>query len=678
MSEFAPGSTTATATLSGLNYPYALAFDASGNLFVANLGGTTVSEFAPGSTTATATLSGLPSPIALAFDASGNLFVANEGGTTVSEFTAASFTPRSGGVVVRPARSSEPMSLGGSSTPASTLSLTNAELAQIFTTASGTVTIGDPTQTGTITFHSATLATTAGASTVVLQSTGGRRHRPGRQQRHGPGRQRRHGQPDPRHGRRQRALSAANTLIATNGFTASGLALNLSLNFAPTNGQQITLIHDTGSAISGAFIGLAQGRSTTANFNGTTYYFLVSYTGGTGHDLVLTAVSPGHPSGAITNDTPLFVWLPLSGGVSEELAIGDLTTRQNPLLVVPLASGTGYQLATSQALTIGNAYIWYIGEVSSGGGIAWSAGIQFNVTALAAPTLIAPSGTIAPSSGYDTPTFTWSSVPDAVQYAIDVKDTSAGVTAVYTANFGGTSFTPSQPLLAGHNYVWSVGAEGTRADAGPVAWSSTANFSVEALAVPTAQSPNSPIAASTGYDTPTFSWSSASFAVNYNLYVEDAATGAVVIDNTTLTGTSFAPGPLLLAGHSYTWWIGAESAAGVLGKITWSAAGELLAGAAGRSEQPVNEHPRFNPHVELVQRHRGHILSAHCGGCGHGGDGAGQQQHHRRVVRGHRGPDLGPSLHLVCRGPGRRRRGRGRLLEQRGKLRRPVGMADEV
>ena len=57
--------------------PIALAFDASGNLFVANSGDNTVSEFAPGSTTPTATLTGLNDPDALAFDASGNLFVAN-------------------------------------------------------------------------------------------------------------------------------------------------------------------------------------------------------------------------------------------------------------------------------------------------------------------------------------------------------------------------------------------------------------------------------------------------------------------------------------------------------------------------------------------------------------------------------------------------------------------------
>ena len=38
VSKFAPGSTTPTATLTGLNDPSALAFDSSGNLYVANYG----------------------------------------------------------------------------------------------------------------------------------------------------------------------------------------------------------------------------------------------------------------------------------------------------------------------------------------------------------------------------------------------------------------------------------------------------------------------------------------------------------------------------------------------------------------------------------------------------------------------------------------------------------------
>src|SRR5262249_13790570 len=76
--------------------------DSQGNLFVANVNANTVSEFAPGSTTPTATLTGLNAPNALAFDREGNLFVANFGsgaGTTVSEFAATGTAAAPGGVV---------------------------------------------------------------------------------------------------------------------------------------------------------------------------------------------------------------------------------------------------------------------------------------------------------------------------------------------------------------------------------------------------------------------------------------------------------------------------------------------------------------------------------------------------------------------------------------------------
>ena len=93
MSEFAPGSTTPTATLTGLSCPAALAFDSSGNLYVANYRGEHGERVRPGSTTPTATLTGLSNPIALAFDSSGNLYVANYGNDTVSEFAPGSTTP---------------------------------------------------------------------------------------------------------------------------------------------------------------------------------------------------------------------------------------------------------------------------------------------------------------------------------------------------------------------------------------------------------------------------------------------------------------------------------------------------------------------------------------------------------------------------------------------------------
>ena len=178
VSEFAPGSTTPTATLTGLNGPSGLAVDGNGDLYVANGGiayfngrtiaytGTTVSKFAPGSMMPSATLTGLSEPIGLTFDDSGNLYVSNIN-DTVSKFTPTSSIcePTAGGVVIRSSQESNPMSVGGTNNAVAGVSLTDAELAQIFTTSTGTVTVGDNAQTGSITFTTATVATTPGAST---------------------------------------------------------------------------------------------------------------------------------------------------------------------------------------------------------------------------------------------------------------------------------------------------------------------------------------------------------------------------------------------------------------------------------------------------------------------------------------------------------------------------------
>ena len=338
VSEFAPGATTPTATLTGLSNPYALVFDASGNLYVANAGADTVSKFAPGATTPTATLTGPGSPRALAFDAGGNLYVVNDapngsvnkfapgnttptatltglnypvaivfdatgnayaanyGNGTVSEF-GTNAAPTAGGVVIRSSLATRPMSIGGTNNAVAGINLTDAELAQIFTTASGTVTFGDSSQTGNITFTTATPATTAGASTVVLQSPTG----PGQivldDTGSGTGLSGNGGSVTLTAGTGGivTPLNASGVPLASQGFNATGLTLSLSLNFAPTIGTQLMLISNTATPasshpITGTFANLPQGGTISATYSGMAYWFQASYTGGDGNDLVLTAI----------------------------------------------------------------------------------------------------------------------------------------------------------------------------------------------------------------------------------------------------------------------------------------------------------------------------------------------------------------------------------------------------
>ncbi len=171
-SEFAPGSATPTAVISGLNHPNALLFDAAGDLLISNAGDNTLREFAPGGSTPFATLAGLNETLNMAFDASGDLYVVNYASASVGEFVA---TPviDAGGVVIRSSLASDPMSIGGGNSDVAGINLTDAELAQIQTSAAGSITFGDSTQTGNITFKTTTPATTAGASVVALQATSG-------------------------------------------------------------------------------------------------------------------------------------------------------------------------------------------------------------------------------------------------------------------------------------------------------------------------------------------------------------------------------------------------------------------------------------------------------------------------------------------------------------------------
>ena len=48
-------------------------------------------------------------------------------------------------------------------------------------------------------------------------------------------------------------------------------------------------------------------------------------------------------------------------------------------------------------------------------------------------------------------------------------------------------------------------------------------------------------------------------ASSYYLYVLDTTTNKPVINDTSVTGTSFTPTTPLTAGHSYTWYIGAKA-----------------------------------------------------------------------------------------------------------------------
>ncbi|MBV8132242.1 MAG: NHL repeat-containing protein [Alphaproteobacteria bacterium] len=87
-----PGVDLGNFATTGLNFPQGLAFDGTGNLYVANSGNDTVRKFSPtGIDLGNFATTGLNSPDGLAFDSAGNLYVTNADNTvnTIRKFSPA-------------------------------------------------------------------------------------------------------------------------------------------------------------------------------------------------------------------------------------------------------------------------------------------------------------------------------------------------------------------------------------------------------------------------------------------------------------------------------------------------------------------------------------------------------------------------------------------------------------
>lgn len=77
--------------------------------------------------------------------------------------------------------------------------------------------------------------------------------------------------------------------LTVDGFNADAVQIDLSLGFAPSLGQSLTLVSNTGVfPIGGQFANLPQGSYLILSFNGVPYAFRINYQGGDGNDITLT------------------------------------------------------------------------------------------------------------------------------------------------------------------------------------------------------------------------------------------------------------------------------------------------------------------------------------------------------------------------------------------------------
>jgi hypothetical protein len=79
--------------------------------------------------------------------------------------------------------------------------------------------------------------------------------------------------------------------VSSDGFNATGNSVDLTLNFAPAEGQDLMLVRNTGPKfIQGNFGNLVHGQIVALQFRGVTYHFVANYYGGEGRDLVLMRI----------------------------------------------------------------------------------------------------------------------------------------------------------------------------------------------------------------------------------------------------------------------------------------------------------------------------------------------------------------------------------------------------
>jgi hypothetical protein len=194
--------------------------------------------------------------------------------------------------------------------------------------------------------------------------------------------------------------------------------------------------------------------------------------------------------------------------------------------------------------------------------------VESPLASLPAPTDLTPSGAVAASAGYDTPTFMWDAVAGADHYDLTVVDSNAGRTLINVPDISGTSYatTVAQALTPGHTFTTYLYAFSTDNLACGFA---TQSFSLAALPAPTGIIPSGAVTASAGYDQPTFNWSDPG-AAYYSLKVVDNTTHTTSIVVSHITGTSYATtvAQALTPGHSYTTYVHAFSTNGKVNALS--------------------------------------------------------------------------------------------------------------
>ncbi|MFO0866899.1 MAG: autotransporter-associated beta strand repeat-containing protein [Gemmataceae bacterium] len=204
-------------------------------------------------------------------------------------------------------------------------------------------------------------------------------------------------------------------LVSGSVSLGSGIAsLNVSLDFTPSAGTAFTIVNNTGgSQVSGTFAGMPEGKVFVAG--GAT--FQITYVGGDGNDIVLTAIDPAAPTLSGTSAGDAFR-IKANGNNVETYLAGLLIDSRLKTSITGAFTING--LAGNDTLTV---------DLSAGNPIP-AAGIVFNGGSQSGT----PGDRLVISGGSDqgTTTFDYSNANDG---------------SIVMSNFGAIAYTGLEPIV---------------------------------------------------------------------------------------------------------------------------------------------------------------------------------------------------------------------------------------
>ncbi|MBE3039361.1 MAG: hypothetical protein IMZ62_11185 [Chloroflexi bacterium] len=241
----------------------------------------------------------------------------------------------------------------------------------------------------------------------------------------------------------------------------------------------------------------------------------------------------------VTQDTtPDFAWNTVAYGNTYEIQVDNLATFAAPIEQTSIVAGLTY---TAAPLTDGRKY-WRVRainvNVEPG---AWSLArtITIDTTPPMAPALKLPANL---ASVRGTPTFSWLAAATANAYQFEYDDNINFSSPVYTSGTLATR-THLPPTISLGTYYWHVRARDPIGN-----WSnwSTARTITILPPIPTAPVLSSPVTTLVTQDTtPDFAWNTVAYGNTYEIQVDNLATFAAPIEQTSIVaGLTYTAAPL--------------------------------------------------------------------------------------------------------------------------------------